>query len=218
MRRSEAARYARWSATVALLLAITTIGVYLKRKWSQHLVRKSAPPAAPVNVERQSNGLTFSKVEGERKIFTVTASKSTDFRDKDTTLLEAVHITIFGKNGDRNDVINTESCQYSKGNGAIECSGEVRLDLQTAADAQRVAHAPSQTSQITHVETSRVTFDRDKGIARSTQPVRFEFPSGSGQAVGVEYASDVGSVRLLKEVQFALKQVTTTPPKKGARP
>src|SRR5262249_49740372 len=154
MRRSEAARYARWSATVALLLAMTTVGVYLKRQWSQHLVRKSAPPAAPVNVERQSNGLTFSKVEGERKIFTVTASKSTDFRDNDATLLESVHITIFGKNGDRNDVINTQSCQYSKTSGAIECSGDVNMDLQSAADAERTAHTPRQPAQIVHVETS----------------------------------------------------------------
>jgi lipopolysaccharide export system protein LptA len=217
MRRSEAARYARWSATVALLLAMTTAGVYLKRKWSQHLVRKSAPPAAPVNVERQSNGLTFSKVEGERKIFTVTASKSTDFRDKDATLLESVHITIFGKDGDRNDVINTQSCQYSKTSGAIECSGDVKMDLQSAADAERSAHNPWQVSQVVHVETSGVTFDRDKGTARSSEPVKLTFPSGAGHAVGVEYTSEKGFVRLLRDVQF-----TFTPPlapqKKSPKP
>jgi hypothetical protein len=89
MRRSEAARYARWSAGVALLLAVGTAGVYLHRKWSQHVDRKNAPAAAPLNVERQSNGLTFSKVDGDRKIFTVTASKSTDFKDMDASLLES---------------------------------------------------------------------------------------------------------------------------------
>ena len=205
MRRSEAARYARWSAGAALLLATATAGVYLQRKWSQHVDRKKAPAAAPMNVERQSNGLTFSKVDGDRKIFTVTASKSTDFKDMDASLLESVKITIFGKAGDRNDVIQTQSCQYSKNSGSVMCSGEVQMDLQSAADAQKAAQNVSHPAQIVHVETHAVTFDRNNGMASTDQPVRFMFPSGSGRAVGVEYHSAEGSVRLLKDVRFTLK-------------
>jgi hypothetical protein len=33
MKRSEAAKYARWSAAAALLLACLTVRVYLERKW-----------------------------------------------------------------------------------------------------------------------------------------------------------------------------------------
>jgi lipopolysaccharide export system protein LptA len=201
-----------------LLLALTTTGFYLKRKWSQRQVRKNAPPAAPVNVERQSNGLTFSKVEGDRKIFTLTALQSTDFKDRDVTVLESVHITIFGKTGDRHDVINTQSCQYSKTSGAIECSGDVRMDLETAADAERAAKEGSKTSQIVHVETSQVTFDRSSGLARTAQPVKLEFPSGVGHAVGVEYQSDQGSVRLLHEVEFTFQAAPPAQGTKSARP
>jgi len=210
MRRSEAARYARWSAGVALLLAVGTAGVYLQRKWSQHVDRKNAPAAAPLNVERQSNGLTFSKVDGDRKVFTVTASKSTDFKDMDASLLESVKITIFGKAGDRNDVIQTQSCQYSKNNGSVVCSGEVQMDLQSAADAQKAARAGTQPAQIVHVETRAVTFDRANGMARTDQPVRFVFPNGTGRAVGVEYRSEQGSVRLLSDVRFMLKPSVET--------
>jgi LPS export ABC transporter protein LptC len=210
MRRSEAARYARWSAGVALLLAVLTGGVYLNRKWSQHVDRRNAPAAAPVNVERQSNGLTFSKVDGDRKIFTVTASKSTEFKNMDASLLEAVKITIFGKAGDRNDVIQTQSCQYSKITGAIQCSGDVRMDLQSAAQAEKAVRHASEQPQIVHVETRAVTFDRASGLARTDQPVKFEFPGGSGRAMGVEYQSEQGSVRLLSDVQFILK-----PPKEA---
>src|SRR6202790_4096347 len=95
--------------------------------------KRGAPPAAPLNVERQSNGLTFSKVDGDRKIFTVEASKSTEFRNQETSLLEEVKITIFGQQGDRHDVIRTHSCQYAKGNGAINCNGTVEIDLKTPA-------------------------------------------------------------------------------------
>src|SRR5882724_10751246 len=205
MRRSEAARYAQWSAGVALLLAVTTAGVYLQRKWSQHVDRKNAPAAAPLNVERQSNGLTFTKVDGDRKIFTVTASRSTDFKDMDASLLESVKITIFGKAGDRNDVIQTQSCRYSKNNGSVAYSGEVQMDLQSAADAQKAARTGAQPAQIVHVETRALTFDRANGVARTDQPVKFVFASGTGRAVGVEYRSEQGSVRLLSDVRFTLK-------------
>ncbi|MBZ5701203.1 MAG: hypothetical protein LAN84_05095 [Acidobacteriia bacterium] len=33
MRRTEAARYARWSAGVAMVLAAITLGVYVQRGW-----------------------------------------------------------------------------------------------------------------------------------------------------------------------------------------
>src|SRR5271155_2188162 len=106
MKRSEASRYARWSAALALTLAAGTAGVYLHRSWKARIERENAPVAAAANVSRQSNGVTFSKGEGSRKEFTVEASKSTDFKDRHLTELQAVVITIFGKNGDRHDVIH----------------------------------------------------------------------------------------------------------------
>ncbi len=96
MKRSEAAKYARWSAVAALLLASLTAGVFLERKWAAHREQQKAPPPAPQDVTRRSNGLTFSKMDGNQKIFTVEASKATDFKDKEASLLEDVKITIFG--------------------------------------------------------------------------------------------------------------------------
>src|ERR1700682_4692091 len=136
MKRSQAARYARWSAALALLLAVVTVAVYVQHGIVARWQKKGAPPAPPVNVERQSNGLTFSKVEGDRKIFTVEASKSTEFRNQDASLLEEVKITIFGKQGERHDTIQTHSCRYAKANGSISCSGAVEIDLQSAAEAE----------------------------------------------------------------------------------
>ena len=105
MKRSEAARYARWSATLALLLAVITVGVYVQHGVVARIQKGKAPPAPANNVERQSNGLTFSKVDGDRKIFTVEASKSTEFRNQDASLLEEVKITIFGAHSERHDTI-----------------------------------------------------------------------------------------------------------------
>ncbi|HEV1993859.1 MAG TPA: LPS export ABC transporter periplasmic protein LptC, partial [Candidatus Acidoferrum sp.] len=205
MKRSEAAKYARWSAAAALLLASLTAGVYLERKWVAYREKQKAPPPAPQDVTRSSNGLTFSKMAGNQKIFTVEASKATDFKDKAASLLEDVKITIFGKTGERHDTIHTQSCQYEKLGGSIACSGEVQLDLESRAEAERAAKNPEiAAQQKVHVETRGVVFNRASGLARTEQPVKFVFPNGNGEAVGVEYHSEEGTVRLLRDVQFSL--------------
>ncbi|HME11484.1 MAG TPA: LPS export ABC transporter periplasmic protein LptC [Candidatus Acidoferrum sp.] len=207
MKRSEAARYAQWSAAAALLLAVLTAGVYVQRGWKARKERKNAPKAAAANVSRQSNGLAFSKVEGNRKVFTVEASTSTDFKDRDLTELEAVVITIFGNNGDRHDVIHTQSCQYGKTDGNVVCSGAVRMELESATEAARAssAEAGAAPPQVMHVETRAVTFNRASGTAATSQPVSFDFPNGSGQGVGMEYRSEAGAVKLLKDVRLNLR-------------
>ncbi len=208
MKRSEASRYARWSATLALLLALATVAVYLQHKLVARMQKRGAPPAAPLNVERQSNGLTFSKVDGDRKIFTVEASKSTEFRNQEASLLEEVKITIFGQQGDRHDIIRTHSCQYGKRNGAINCSGTVQIDLQTAAEAElaKKRGAKETTSHVGHVETRNVTFDQASGTAHTGERVTFTFPEGSGEAMGVEYNSQLGTMKLLRDVKMTLVQ------------
>ena len=206
MKRSEAAKYARWSAAAALLLASLTAGVYLQGKWVAHTERKKAPPPAPKDVTKLTNGITFSKVAGNQKIFTVEASKVTDFKDREASLLEEVKITIFGRTGERHDTIRTHSCQYEKVSGSILCNGEVQLDLESAADAERAAKNPETSAeQKAHVETRGVRFNRATGMAETDQPVKFNFPNGNGNAVGVEYHSEEGLVRLLRDVRLSLK-------------
>jgi lipopolysaccharide export system protein LptA len=205
MKRSEAAKYARWSASAALLLASLTAGVYLERRWVAYREQQKAPPPAPKDVTRSSNGLTFSKMDGNQKIFTVEASKATDFKDKDASLLEDVKITIFGKTGERHDTIHTQSCQYEKEGGSIACSGEVQFDLESRMEAERLEKNPNaKAAQSVHVETRGVVFNRANGMAQTDQPVKFVFPNGTGDALGVEYHSEEGTVRLLGSVQFSL--------------
>jgi lipopolysaccharide export system protein LptA len=207
MLRSEAARYARWSAIAALVLAGATALVYLQRGWVRHVEKKSAPPPAPVDVSRQSAGINFKKVEQNQTIFEVAASKSTEFKGQDASLLEDVRITIYGKTGERHDVIHTSSCQYGREDGGIACSGEVQIDLMSAADAKRIAGHPEAAKAVaTRIETRGVKFDRASGLARTDQKVTFTFPSGSGEAAGLEYKSEEGTVRLLRDVHFKLIQ------------
>jgi lipopolysaccharide export system protein LptA len=217
MRRSEAARYARWSVAVALLLAGVTIVVYLKRDWVRHIERKKAPPAAPVDVTRQSSGLTYRHGDHNRTDYIVEASKSTEFKGQDASLIEDVKITIFGKEGGRHDVIHTHSCQYSQKDGNVRCDGDVRLDLMSAEDATLVAAKPELTeARTTRLETRGVTFNRATGFAQTAERVTFAFPSGTGDATGLEYKSEEGTVRLLHDVRLRFAQPAAGSGKKAA--
>ena len=129
-----------------------------------------------------------------------------------------MRITIFGRAGERNDVIHTRSCQYGKEKGDIQCSGEVQIDLMTAADAQRTKGHPEAAKAVTtRIETRGVAFDRASGLAQTDQKVTFAFPSGKGEAVGLEYKSEEGTVRLLRDVQFTLKQGAPSAAKPSAK-
>jgi lipopolysaccharide export system protein LptA len=210
MRKSEAAKYARWSAATALVLAGLTVGVYLRRGWTRHIERKNAPAAAPVNVERQSSHLTFSKGEGTQKVFTVEASKSIDFKGLNASDLEGVKITIFGKDGARHDTMETHTCRYNKDSGDIDCVGDVEIILMSAEEWQSSGGRPGAPGTM-KVETRGMAFNRASGEARTDEAVRFSFSDGNGQAVGAEYHSEEGTLRLQRNVKLNLDR----PPANG---
>jgi lipopolysaccharide export system protein LptA len=207
MKRSEAARYARWSALTALFLAVVTGGFYLRRQWIAHVEIKKAPPPLTEDKERQSIGLILSKGEGDRTVFTLKASKSTDLKGQDISLLEDVQVTVFGKLGDRHDVIHTRSCKYAKTDGSIQCSGAVQLDLQSAADAARPSSPGSGPVNVIHVETTSVTFDKKTSRAETIQPVKFTLPNGDGEGVGAIYFCEEGVLRLVKDVRITVRSM-----------
>jgi len=213
MNRQQAARYARWSAGVAILLVALTAGVYLQRSWRAMLERRKAPPPVPSTVERQLSALTFSKVEQDRTLFTVQASKSTEFKGSLEDLLEDVQITIFGPSGLRHDTIHTSRCRYSKNRGSITCAGDVSIDLLSSEDAARIAQGDATAAaRRLRVETSGVSFDRESGKASTTQPMHLIFPGGDGQAVGVEYDTNEERLRLGKDVRLHLTSATRPGP------
>jgi lipopolysaccharide export system protein LptA len=207
MRNSEAQRYARWSLAAAGLLAMIVAGVYLRNTWLARQAEKKAPPAVPPTVEQRSNEFSFSKVEGQRTIYTVRASRTTEFKEGSRNLLEDVAIIVYGKKGDRNDTLRTKACDFISNTGKISCAGEVEITLQAAG-------APQASANAIHVATSAVSFDRDSGEARTDKPVIFHWPAGEGRAVGVSYDSNGGTLRLHRNVELNLSPSSVALPEK----
>jgi LPS export ABC transporter protein LptC len=197
MRNSEARRYAQWSLAAAGLLAVVVAGVYARNIWLARQAEKKAPPAVPSTVEQRSNEFSYSKVEGQRTIYTVRASRTTEFKEGSRNLLEDVAISVYGKKGERNDTLRTRACDFISNTGKISCAGEVQISLQAAGASQASANA-------IQVATSALTFDRESGEARTDNPVTFHWPGGQGRAVGVSYDSNSGTLRLHRSVELNL--------------
>jgi LPS export ABC transporter protein LptC len=150
-------------------------------------------------VEQQSAAFSFSKVERDQTLFTVSASHATEFKNSDRSRLDDVSITVFGRQGTRNDRIRAKSCDYQSKSGEMICGGQTQIDLESAGDARK---NPGQ--RVMHVETSDVAFDRENGMAVTKSPATFRFPNGTGAAQGVEYDSREGVVVLDHDVGFQL--------------
>jgi LPS export ABC transporter protein LptC len=211
MRNTEAQRYARWSLAVAFLLAVVVTGVYLRNVYIARQAEKKAPPAVPPTVEQRSNEFSFSKVDGQRTIYTIRASRATEFKEGSRSLLEDVDISVYGRKGDRNDTLRTRACDFISTTGKISCAGDVQINLESAGKPRASANA-------IQVATSAVTFNRDSGEARTDKPVTFRWPAGRGSAVGVSYDSNSGTLHLEHEVDLNLSNSSSSPPEKTDPP
>jgi hypothetical protein len=92
LRYRDAARYARWAAMAAAAIALAVGGVYAER---------ALPVTIGVTVQQQSAQFSFSKVEQNRTLFTVRASRATQYKDQSHALIEDVWITLYGRDGCR---------------------------------------------------------------------------------------------------------------------
>jgi lipopolysaccharide export system protein LptA len=196
MRNSEARRYARWAAAVALLVTASVAWVYLRRDWMAKQAEKKAPPPVPSTVAQRSADFSYSKVEGQRTIYTIRALRATEFKEGSRNLLEDVSISVFGRSGERHDTLLTKACDYISSTGRVTCAGEVQISLQgTGADAEAKA---------IQVATSNLSFERDSGKAETENPVTFHWPDGEGRSNGVEYDSNNGTLTLKSGVELSL--------------
>ena len=66
-----------------------------------------ARAALPGNVNQQLSGYTFTRSEGGRRIFTVHAARTVALKQGGMTQLEDVVLDVFGREGDRHDVLRT---------------------------------------------------------------------------------------------------------------
>ncbi len=198
-------------------MALVAGGTYLQRIIRQARAKARQPAAVAVTVEQQSNEFSSSKVENDRTIFTIRAARATQYKEENRAVLEDVWITIYGREGTRNDNIHTRECNYEPKSGNVNCQGDVQIDLSsvaaTAPGSVAAGKAPSDGKNVDHpiqVTTKNLSFNRESGQASTPEPVQFKFPEGQGRAVGVDYDSQNATIRLDHDVEINLAPTEKT--------
>ena len=202
MKNHEAARYARWSAAIAVAIALAVLIVYLQRRRSGIAGEKNVKPV-PASVAQQSAGFTFSRNIGAQTLFTVHAEQATEYKEQNRSLLENVSIKIFGARGDRDDSVRADECSYEPDTGSIRCHGVVQITLRNAKARARESTQASSGSEL-ELRTSDILFERDSGKVSTDKPVKLDFRSGHGSADGVLYDPETENVTLEKNVQLKI--------------
>ncbi|MGH9448551.1 MAG: LPS export ABC transporter periplasmic protein LptC, partial [Terriglobia bacterium] len=187
---------------VALILMMCAAAVAV---WAALRHRNNASPPRdnlPQNVARRQSSITYRRSEQGEQLFTVHAAHMLAYGRGSGSLLEDVHVVIFGKAGDRHDEIQTERCRYNDETGALGCSGEATIVLESGVQIAQ-GSAPSAKPPVL-LHTSGVFYDPRRSTVTTNQPVRFQYGLISGAAVGLDYNTQKGQLDLRKSVAAEL--------------
>jgi len=197
-------------AVVSAGLAATFLTVALAFLWNRARQGRpeAPPPTLPTNVQNQASGYSFTRSVEGRALFTVHAARTVAFKAGGATVLEDVVVEMFGREGNRHDVLRTHLGEYNPQSGDFLGPGQVEIELN--APTGRVA-GPAGTPppakegsgrgrEPIALQTSKVVFKHQGSLALTNEPVRFRVGAASGSARGMKYATVDGWLELEHDV------------------
>ena len=185
------------ASLVAGALCATVIGIAVAFWWSNRGEEKSpeAPRTLPKGVDQQLSGYTFTRSDEGRQIFTIHAARTVAFREGGATVLEDVYVEVFGKTGQRRDILRTRQCEYNAKSGDLFSAGKVEIELNAPPTGAEGAEARS-----VHLQTSKLSFQQRGSLVVSEEPVEFRIGPVTGSAVGMAYATREDWLELKSDV------------------
>ena len=200
----------------AAFLAMVVAGFLLLAHYRTHRLLRDLPARLGVDVQKETNGYTYSQSVKGRTVFTLHAATATQQKDGRTRLND-VGIVLYGQKDGRADRIYGKQFEYDQKHGVVRAMGEVQLDLQAPApnsaaaradyarggQAERSPTKQSDKAQPIHVVTSGLVYVQELGVASTDQPIRFSYRGMTGQARGAAYNSDTGVTTLESEVKLS---------------
>jgi lipopolysaccharide export system protein LptA len=192
-------------------LAATFLGVGIAYRFRGSRKERPAPVTAglPSNVDQQVSGYTFTRSDEGRQIFTLHAARTVALKQGGTTDLQDVVVQVFGRRGDRHDVLRTQRAEYNKKTGDFSSPGTTEIELNTPPDL--LPGSALRGPQPVYLETSGVYYRQKGSLMVSDEPVRFRAGAVSGSATGMNYATKDGWLELKREVRLDFRPVPSQP-------
>ncbi len=193
------ARLRRWLLAGVILLLLVLAGLLGYARHRAKRLLADLPGKLGLNIKSETDGFTISQSVKGRTIFTLHAAKAIEHENGKTTL-HNVAITLYGPPGsNRTDSISGDQFEYDQPNGVVQAVGEVHLDL--ASPAQASAQPKSDAKRIA-VTTRGLVYLQKLGVAATDEPLHIVYGDMHGNAVGADYDSDQGMLRLRRDVHM----------------
>lgn len=187
--------------TATLLIVV---GAYWLRRG--HEEKPLRPPSLPREVHQQLSGYTFTRSDEGRQIFSIHAARTVAFKQGGTTVLEEVYVEVFGRSGNRRDVLRTRRCDYNAQSGDFFSSGKVQIELNAPPPGQTAGSRAGRPPVM--LETSQLYFRQQGSRVESDEPVRFRVGALSGSARGMSYATREDWLELKSDVAAEFQPAT----------
>jgi lipopolysaccharide export system protein LptA len=192
---------------VSALAAFVTITVSYWKNLKKAAHATTVVPTFPKDVDRALSGYTFTRSEAGRQIFTIHAARTLAYKDGTKTVLQDVHVEIYGRQGNRHDSMIAAQCVNDK-SGALSCAGKAQIELRSRAGLE-----PSKDlrqHQPLFLDTSDVSYHPRQELVQTDAPVSFRFGPASGSAQGLSYATKDEWLKLNRNVLMHVPSTTKT--------
>src|ERR1700723_760399 len=187
-----------------LIAAITVFFVY--GRWQRGRFGHDVPDALGTSIQQSTDGFTYSESRGGHTIYTLHASKAVQYTSGGHAELHDVSITLYGAQGAPANRIYGSDFDWDPVHGIARAVGEVQIDFQGAAtpgpQAGKASTDENENKNTVHVKTSGLVFNKQTGLASTTERIEFRLAEAAGSATGASFDSQTGIIILTADVAF----------------
>ena len=200
------ARLRLWIAVSAGLLVAAIAGFFVYDRWQGRSFGHDVPNGLGSSVQQSTDGFTHSESRGGHTIYSLHASKAVQFKTDGHLELHDVSITLYSAQGAPSNRIYGSTFDWDPAHGIARAMGEVQIDLQgspaSGAQAGKPAADDGEDKSTVHVKTSGLVFNKQTGLASTTEGIEFRLAEAAGSATGASFNSQTGIMILDADVAF----------------
>jgi lipopolysaccharide export system protein LptA len=195
-----------WIAVAAGLLVAAIAGFFVYDRWQGRRLGHDVPYGLGSSVQQSTQGFTHSESRGGHTIYSLHASKAVQFKSDGHLELHDVSITLYSAQGAPSNRIYGSAFDWDPAKGTARAMGEVQIDLQgspaSGAQAGKATTDDGEDKNTVHVKTSGLVFNKQTGLASTTERIEFHLAQAAGSATGASFDSQTGIMILDADVAF----------------
>ncbi len=204
------ARLRTWILALAAGLVAVIVTFFLYGRWQGRRFGHDVPGGLGQTIQQSTQGFTYSESRGGHTIYTLHASKAVQYKTSGHLELHDVSITLYDAQGAPANRIYGSDFDWDPVHGVARAVGEVQIDFQGGSPTTSAAGAQAgkptvdegESKSTVHVKTSDLAFNKQTGLASTTEKIEFRLAEAAGSAVGASFDSQTGIVILTSDVAF----------------